>query len=255
MSRLHLLAFVVVLGACGNGVVVAPEDAVAPSSTLAGSTTSAAVITVPPTTVSPTTVPPTTVPPTTVPPTAEVPSTTLVDAASLPRRGTGEFREATDVAFEIEGSPMIEFTIAVEDGAGVDIGELADFVTATLTDDRSWSGRGAGFRLVDDGGLFTLVVATPDTVDGLCRPLRTVGRFSCARNGWIALNLVRWETATDDWPADLDTYRRYLVNHEIGHYIVGPAHASCPAPEQPAPVMMQQTKGLDGCVANGWVDP
>lgn len=250
LPRLRLITFVLTLGACGNAVSVVPEDA----ATTSPPTTEATVAptTVPPTTSAPTTVPPTTVAPTTT----SVPSTpTTVDAASLPRRGSGEFRPATDITFEIDGSPMIELTIAVEDGAGVDLDELTDFVTATLTDPRGWRGRGAGFRLVDSGGLFTLVVATPDTVDGLCRPLQTVGRFSCARNGWIALNLLRWETATDDWPADLDTYRRYLVNHEIGHYIVGPDHVSCPAAGQPAPVMMQQTKGLDGCVANGWVDP
>jgi hypothetical protein len=112
-----------------------------------------------------------------------------------------------------------------------------------------------GFRLVEDGGLFTIIVASPDRVDELCAPLRTVGRYSCARNGWIAFNSLRWFGATDDWPADLDTYRRYLVNHEVGHYVRGPDHDACPGPGMAAPIMMQQTKGLDGCEPNGWVDP
>ena len=93
----------------------------------------------------------------------------------------------------------------------------------TLSDERSWTGRGAGFRLVDDGGLFTIIVATPARTDQLCRPLQTNGRFSCARNGWVAINSDRWFGATDSWPADLETYRRYLINHEIGHYILVPA--------------------------------
>ena len=109
--------------------------------------------------------------------------------------------------------------------------------------------------MVDSGGLFTITVASPERVDSLCWPLRTVSRYSCARNGWIAFNRDRWLGATEDWPSDLETYRRYLVNHEVGHYVAGPSHPGCPEPGSLAPVMMQQTKGLNGCQANGWVDP
>ncbi len=150
---------------------------------------------------------------------------------------------------------MIEFSIEVGEEIDLDRDDLARFVIETLRDERSWTGRGVGFELVDEGGLFTLIVASPDTVDGLCWPLQTNGRYSCARNGWIAFNSDRWFGATDDWPGDLETYRHYLVNHEVGHYITGPSHSSCPGSGQPAPIMMQQTKGLHGCLPNGWVDP
>jgi len=158
---------------------------------------------------------------------------------------------------DIEGSPMIEFRIEVDPALSdrLSRAELVAFVIETLSDERSWTGRGVGFRLVDEGGLFTITVATPQRVDQLCAPLQTVGRFSCARNGWIAFNGDRWFGATETWPGDLVTYRRYLVNHEIGHYIMGPSHARCPGEGMPAPVMMQQTKGLRGCEPNGWVDP
>ena len=155
----------------------------------------------------------------------------------------------------IEGTPMIRFSVEVGDGIDLDRDELARFVVETLSDERSWIGRGAGFELLDEGGDFTMIVALPDDVDRMCAPLETIGQYSCARNGWIAFNSLRWFGATDDWPADIETYRRYLVNHEVGHYILGPGHESCPGPGEIAPVMMQQTKGLDGCLANGWVDP
>ncbi|MEM7140702.1 MAG: DUF3152 domain-containing protein [Actinomycetota bacterium] len=150
---------------------------------------------------------------------------------------------------------MIRFSVAVGDGVGLARDDLARFVVDTLGDGRGWIARGAGFELVDDGGLFTIIVATPDAVDEMCAPLQTNGIFSCARNGWIALNSLRWFGATDTWPGDLETYRRYLINHEVGHYILGPGHDGCPGAGEPAPIMMQQTKGLDGCEANGWVVP
>ncbi len=152
---------------------------------------------------------------------------------------------------------MIEFSVEADpDLTGrISQQELVGFVIDTLSDERSWTSQGVGFRLVDDGGLFTITVAAPARVDQLCRPLRTNSYLSCATNGWVALNADRWFGAIDGWPADLDTYRRYLVNHEVGHYILPPGHPGCPGKGLPAPVMMQQTKGLNGCLANGWVVP
>jgi len=154
----------------------------------------------------------------------------------------------------IEGSPMTRFSIEVGDGVDLDRNELARSVIATLSDERSWRGRGYGFELVDSGGQFTLIVATPSDVDRMCSPLRTNGYFSCSSNGWVALNSDRWFGATSSWTAGLAEYRHYLVNHEIGHQL-GQGHVGCPAAGQLAPVMMQQTKGVGACLPNGWVDP
>ena len=152
---------------------------------------------------------------------------------------------------------MIEFQIEVDPGWSDRLSrdELASVVVDTLSDKRPWTGRGAGLRRGDEVVRVPPTVATPSTEQRRCAPLRTVGTYSCARNGWIAFNSDRWFGATETWPGDLETYRHYLVNHEIGHYVRGPSHDQCPGEGQLAPVMMQQTKGLHGCLPNGWVDP
>lgn len=197
----------------------------------------------------------TTVPATTAATTTTVTTTTTTTTVFVPY-STGRFQAATTAPGPAVGvTPYVEYSVATEEGSGIDADELAAFVDETLADPRSWIGDGRhGFRRVPEGGRFTVVVATPATVDELCRPLNTAGRYSCGRNGYVALNLDRWNGATDTWPASLEEYRRYLVNHEIGHY-VGGQHVPCPGPGQLAPVMQQQTIDLDGCLPNGWPYP
>ena len=225
-----VLIALLLAGACGSS-----DLSLAPTTTTMTPSTS---------TTAPSTTPtgPTTSP-TTSTPTTSTPTTTTTTTVGPPP------------SLRTDGSPLLRFSVEVGDGVDLDRDELTRFVVETLGDERSWTGRGVGFELLDEGGEFTMIVALPDDVDRMCAPLQTNGTYSCARNGWIAFNSLRWFGATDDWPADLDTYRRYLVNHEVGHYVLGPAHETCPGPGAVAPVMMQQTKGLDGCLPNGWVDP
>jgi hypothetical protein len=148
------------------------------------------------------------------------------------------------------------YTVEVEPGLGIDPDELAAEVRAALTDDRSWA-RTRTLEQVGDPSQarIRVVVASPDTVDELCGRvgLRTAGIYSCWNGRFAALNSWRWESGADGFP-DITTYRSYLVNHEFGHGL-GYGHVGCPAEGAPAPVMMQQSKGLGACVANGWPYP
>jgi hypothetical protein len=151
---------------------------------------------------------------------------------------------------------LLRYTVEVEAATGLDPDAVAAEVDAALGDPRSWA-RVRRLERVDDVSLADarVVVATPGTVDALCARvgLNTAGVFSCWTGTVAALNSWRWEVGAP-WFEDITSYRTYLVNHEVGHAL-GHGHRRCSEPGAPAPVMMQQSKGLDGCVANGWPYP
>jgi hypothetical protein len=150
---------------------------------------------------------------------------------------------------------LVTYTVEVEEATGLDPDRVARKVDTTLADPRSWTADGSvAVQRVPAEGQVRIVVATPATVDGLCAPLVTNGIFSCFQGGTVALNYDRWAQGTEDWPNPVSEYRSYVVNHEFGHAI-GHGHVGCPAAGELAPVMMQQSKGLEGCIANGWPFP
>ena len=146
------------------------------------------------------------------------------------------------------------FIVEVERGLDVDPDEFAAEVERTLFDERGWGADGAlAFQRVDSGDVsFRVALASPDETDELCYAYDTNGRYSCHQDGRAVLNVMRWFEGAPSYRSDLVNYRRYLVNHEVGHAIGHSEHAFCPAEDEPAPVMQQQTKGVEPCKANPW---
>ncbi len=148
--------------------------------------------------------------------------------------------------------PLRTFTVQVEDGLPVDVACFAASVEAVLGDERSWGAGGRyGFQRVRSAADFTVMLATPATTDWLCHPIRTGGIFSCRNGSRAIINFWRWENGAAAYGSDLTGYRTYVLNHEVGHYL-GKRHRGCPGSGRPAPVMMQQTKGVGSCVAQPW---
>lgn len=144
----------------------------------------------------------------------------------------------------------------VEDGLEIDVHRFARAVDRILGDPRSWTGNGS-LRLerVDRGSVqFRVTLASPATVDRACLPLRTGSWLSCWNGSRVMLNVDRWTDGAETYGEDVPGYRRYLVNHEVGHAL-GHDHVGCPGRGERAPVMLQQTKSLFGCVANPWPHP
>ena len=148
------------------------------------------------------------------------------------------------------------YVVEVEGGIGVDPVAFGREVEQVLGDPRSWGAGGRrALQRVDGGDVaFRVALTSPATTDRLCAPLDTNGYFSCGTGGRAVVNAARWLTGASAHPGPLPAYRQYLVNHEVGH-LFGRDHEPCPGPGQPAPVMMQQTKGLDGCTPESWPYP
>ncbi|MGX7676531.1 DUF3152 domain-containing protein [Plantactinospora sp. DSM 117369] len=178
--------------------------------------------------------------------------------------GPGSFTYATGRG-EVLGraGAVRRYRVAVERNVDEHVAEFAAKVDASLADPRSWigSGRLRLQRVPDKAGHdFTVYLVTAGTARQMCAAsgvdIRVGGKpyTSCRGTGRVIINLDRWMRSVPHYVSakvPLDRYRTYVVNHEVGHEL-GHGHERCPRRGRAAPVMMQQTLFLNGCVPNPW---
>lgn len=189
--------------------------------------------------------------------TTVAPSTTssTLDVEAI--AASDQFSVAPGTSATVGQGELWTYTVEVEVGIPVDPTDLAALVDTVLADPRGWTAAGdVQLQRVaaDAEPSFRVRLATPATTDARCAPLDTHGELSCRNGADVMLNLRRWVSGAAPSEMDLTDYRKYMVSHEVGHAL-GRDHAECPAPGQLAPVMLQQTLGLDGCRPNPWPFP
>ena len=169
-------------------------------------------------------------------------------------RATGEYVSAVGGTDRYGSGTLKTYAVQVETGTGQGAPDFAAAVDVTLANPASWTGQGRWSlqRVAIDKADFVIRLATPATVDKVCATvgLDTRGYVSCRAGNLVMINLDRWLTAIPDYQGNVALYRQYVINHEVGHQL-GYNHQACPVPGALAPVMQQQTFGLDGCLANG----
>ena len=145
------------------------------------------------------------------------------------------------------------YAIKIEPSLGLDPLCIKNLLFLILNNDLGWTNVAEkSFQLtsVDDSD-YVYIFASPTKTDELCAPIETNSIYSCRNENNIVLNFFRWQEGAVDFNNDMETYRIYLINHETGH-ILGWGHVGCPKEGAVAPVMMQQSKGTDGCIPYGW---
>lgn len=161
-----------------------------------------------------------------------------------------------DSAAAATSGRVVRYTVGIENGLGLPVDDFAATVRTILVARRGWQAvKNVRFVAVSPdqaaAGMradIAIVLASPSLVDRLCHPLKTHGEVSCYARGRVVLNARRWWTGAATYPGNLAGYRTYLVNHEVGHAL-GHGHQRCPGKGKRAPLMLQQTLRLDGCLA------
>lgn len=150
----------------------------------------------------------------------------------------------------------VKYSVETRGDISADVAVFKRQVQATLDDPRGWRAAGIAFRRVSSGGSMTVVLSQASLVPTFSSGCSSM--WSCRVGRYVVINQERWKHASPAWNAASGTtlrgYRHMVVNHEVGHWL-GWGHTRCGGKDKPAPIMMQQSKGRDGCSFNSWPLP
>jgi Protein of unknown function (DUF3152) len=149
----------------------------------------------------------------------------------------------------------IYYTTIVDKDVKYNAKQFGEEVDMYLADPDGWESKGYNFVRVQSHTPMKTVKIHLSTPSATHKMGCHMG-LSCAELGGyvIRINAMRWVHGAERTHLSLEDYRQYVVSHEMGH-ILGYDHVYCPAPNQPAPIMMQQTRiGIGKCKPNNKVN-
>lgn len=194
-------------------------------------------------------------------------NTDASDQQSTPEPLTADERadvlaKAEQIAAE-SGNTLVTYTYCIASKGEVgDLIEFANTVFSTLNDPRGWPRAGVVFQESEGADpnsdpnacSMTLTLAAADQMTSFSTECSD--EYSCRVGNDVIINIDRWNNATEGWlnaGGTVERYRTMVINHEVGHRL---GHfdneLTCPAVNQPAPLMQQQSMDLLGCVPNEW---
>ncbi len=156
------------------------------------------------------------------------------------------------VGYRVPVRRTVTYRIETRGRITTSVREFARLAAQTYADARGWRNAGVAFKRVRGASNFSLVLAEASWLPRFSSTCSV--QWSCRAGRYVVINQVRWKYASPSWHGagkSLRDYRNLVVNHETGHWL-GHGHLGCPGPGRLAPVMMQQSKGLDGCRHNPW---
>ncbi|RSX58419.1 DUF3152 domain-containing protein [Bifidobacterium samirii] len=167
--------------------------------------------------------------------------------------------ERATAAAEASGNGVTTFTYCIATNG--DVGSTVAFantVYETLNDARGWTRAGAVFTQIADDACasadMAIILAQAERMTDYSLGCST--EYSCRVGNDVIVNADRWNGGTDTWlgaGGTLARYRTMVINHEVGHRLGHIDNETwCAAPGAAAPLMQEQSMGLDGCVGNEW---
>jgi hypothetical protein len=176
----------------------------------------------------------------------------LAAMAALPTAEAGAMPSSCGRA----SAKLYRVRVQVQKGLKTTVPAFASDVMNVLCYEKSWVASGKVRYRYDPKGPYVVKLLSPGATEERCQQLTGLSvhhYYSCASRAHkeAVLNSDRWFGGSAYWPGTVAAYRRLLVNHEFGH-VLGQHHRSCPGSRKLAPVMQQQSKGLNGCKANRW---
>ncbi|WP_026152662.1 DUF3152 domain-containing protein [Actinopolyspora halophila] len=173
----------------------------------------------------------------------------LPPGAPIPKSGSGTFEVVPGETDPVGSGQLYKYTVETETGVELIEGNdtFARLTEQTLADPRSWTNPRAGgisLRRVGPNGPrpdLRVTLVSRNTARQVCGYGNGLPYdASCRIDERVYISAARWVRGAVSFDGDIGTYRRYVVNHEVGHFF-GNGHVGCPAQGQLAPVMMQQT--------------